>query len=93
MKNKIQELSSQASSYAYKMNPEEDSYGRPHNMKKFEQDRDEKFAELIIEEASKIIKDLSEEYNQAAKAQGIDNSNQTKALSIATSRIKAQLAN
>jgi hypothetical protein len=50
MNERIKELAVQADNYAYKMNPEEDSYGRPANPRKFQQDRDEKFAELIVRE-------------------------------------------
>ena len=53
MNARIQELALQAGNYAYKMNPEEDSYGRPANPRKFQQDRDEKFAELIVRECVK----------------------------------------
>ena len=53
MNERIQELALQAGNYAYKMNPEEDSYGRPANPRKFQQDRDEKFAELIVRECVK----------------------------------------
>jgi hypothetical protein len=35
------------------MNPEEDSYGRSANPRKFQQDRDAKFAELIVRECAK----------------------------------------
>jgi hypothetical protein len=67
---RIQELALQAGNYAYKMNPEEDSYGRPANPRKFQQDRDEKFAELLIRECAsqarqkaKIIKTKTETYS------------------------------
>ena len=48
MNERIQELAKQADNYAYKMNPEQDSYGRSANPRKFQQDRDAKFAELIV---------------------------------------------
>ncbi len=54
MNERIKELAVQADNYAYKMNPEEDSYGRPANPRKFQQDRDTKFAELIVLECAKI---------------------------------------
>jgi hypothetical protein len=50
---RIQELAKQADNYAYKMNPEQDSYGRSANPRKFQQDRDAKFAELIVRECVK----------------------------------------
>ncbi len=54
MNERIKELAVQADNYAYKMNPEEDSYGRPANPRKFQQDRDTKFAELIVRECINI---------------------------------------
>ena len=48
MNERIRELAKQADNYAYKMNPEQDSYGRSANPRKFQQDRDAKFAELIV---------------------------------------------
>jgi hypothetical protein len=56
MNKRIQELSKQADDYAYKMNPQEDSYGRPANPRKFKQDRDAKFAELIVGECVVLAK-------------------------------------
>ena len=50
MNERIKELAKQADNYAYKMNPEQDSYGRSANPRKFQQDRDAKFAELLIRE-------------------------------------------
>jgi hypothetical protein len=55
MNERIRELAVQADNYAYKMNPEEDSYGRPANLRKFQQDRDTKFSELIVAEFSKQV--------------------------------------
>lgn len=54
MNKRIKELASQADNYAYKMNPEEDSYGRPANPRKFQQDRDTKFAKLIAKECADL---------------------------------------
>ena len=54
MNERIKELAEQADNYAYKMNPEEDSYGRPANPRKFQQDRDTKFAELIAKEIADL---------------------------------------
>ena len=48
MNERIKELAKQADNYAYKMNPEQDSYGRSANPRKFQQDRDAKFAESIV---------------------------------------------
>jgi hypothetical protein len=55
MNERIKELAKQADNYAYKMNPEQDSYGRSANPRKFQQDRDAKFAELIIRECARVI--------------------------------------
>ena len=54
MNERIKELAKQADNYAYKMNPEQDSYGRSANPRKFQQDRDAKFAELIVQECADI---------------------------------------
>jgi hypothetical protein len=54
MNERIKELAKQADNYAYKMNPEQDSYGRSANPRKFQQDRDAKFAELIVAECIKL---------------------------------------
>lgn len=62
MNKRIKELAAQADNYAYKMNPEEDSYGRTANPRKFQQDRDTKFAELLIQDAIEV-KRLAEENN------------------------------
>ena len=61
----IKELAVQADNYAYKMNPEEDSYGRPANPRKFQQDRDAKFAELIINECADTVTDRCEMRNES----------------------------
>ena len=55
MNERIQELALQAGNYAYRMNPEQDSYGRPANPRKFQQDRDAKFAELIVRECATVV--------------------------------------
>ena len=54
MNERIRDLAVQADNYAYKMNPEQDSYGRSANPRKFQQDRDAKFAELIVRECADI---------------------------------------
>jgi hypothetical protein len=54
MNERIKELAKQADNYAYKMNPEQDSYGRSANPRKFQQDRDAKFAELIVRECAGV---------------------------------------
>ncbi len=59
MNERIEKLAEQADNYAYKMNPEEDSYGRPANPRKFQQDRDTKFAELIVRECANIAAEQS----------------------------------
>ena len=62
MNERIKELAKQADNYAYKMNPEQDSYGRSANPRKFQQDRDAKFAELIVRECgvalSPMLRDM-----------------------------------
>ena len=68
MNERIQELALQAGNYAYKMNPEEDSYGRPANPRKFQQDRDEKFAELIVRECIGVVEGGSFLHDQAPTA-------------------------
>ena len=50
MNEQIQELFNKASVYAYEQNPGENSYGRPVDENKYEEDRYTKFAELIIRE-------------------------------------------
>ena len=57
MNKRITELAVQADKYAYKMNPEQDSYGRAANPRKFQQDRDTKFAELIVRECHNYFYD------------------------------------
>ena len=57
MNERIKELAKQADNYAYKMNPEQDSYGRSANPRKFQQDRDAKFAELLIQECADVCRD------------------------------------
>jgi hypothetical protein len=68
MNERIQELAVQADNYAYKMNPEEDSYGRPANPRKFQQERDAKFAELIVRECAAMTRNLSAHGELAEKA-------------------------
>lgn len=58
MNERIKELAAQADNYAYKMNPEEDSYGRAANPRKFQQDRDTKFAELIVQECLTFVEPM-----------------------------------
>lgn len=48
MEKIILDIRNKAQKYALDMNPEENSYGGPANPKKFESDRDSKFAELLI---------------------------------------------
>ena len=54
MNEKLKQLADQAGNYAYNMNPEQDSYGRAANPRKFQQDRDTKFAELIVRECAEV---------------------------------------
>lgn len=54
MNERIKELAVQADNYAYKMNPEQDSWGRVAYPKKLQQDRDAKFSELIVQECIKL---------------------------------------
>jgi hypothetical protein len=65
MSNRIEELAKQADSYAVQMNPEEDSYGRPANPRKYKLDRDTKFAELIVRECANIVDENDCEYHIA----------------------------
>ena len=60
MNERIRELAKQADNYAYNMNPEQDSYGRSANPRKFQQDRDAKFAELFIREYAEELRQLNE---------------------------------
>lgn len=69
MNERIRLLAQQADIYAVKMNPEEDSYGRSANTEKFEQDRDTKFAELIVQECCNQI--TQEPFNAGAASQFI----------------------
>ena len=54
MNERIKELFNKASVYAYGQNPEENSYGRPVDENKYEEDRYTKFAELIVRECAEI---------------------------------------
>ncbi len=58
MKERIQELFNKASVYAYEQNPGENSYGRPVDENKYEEDRYKKFAELIIKESANLVEDF-----------------------------------
>ncbi len=62
MNKRIKELAVEADNYAYGMNPEQDSYGRSANPRKFQQDRDTKFAELIVQECAKFTDHAEELY-------------------------------
>lgn len=55
MNERIQELLNQACRYAYEQNPGENSYGRPVDENKYNQDRDTKFAELIVQRTLAIV--------------------------------------
>ena len=66
MNERIKELAGQADNYAYMMNPEEDSYGRPANPRKFQQDRDTKFAELIVRECQHRVEKYINECGEVA---------------------------
>jgi len=54
MNDRIKEFAEKAEKYTSDKNPEEDSYGRPVNEKKYIYDRDAKFAELIAKEILNI---------------------------------------
>lgn len=56
-KERIQAIAKQADQHALKMNPEEDSHGRPANPQKYKHDRDMKFAELLIHECAGVTLD------------------------------------
>ena len=55
MNERIQELLNKACVYAYEQNPGENSYGRPVDENKYEEDRYTKFAELIVQECLNIV--------------------------------------
>jgi hypothetical protein len=55
MNERIRELLNEACRYAYEQNPGENSYGRPVDENKYNQDRDTKFAQLIVEEVYDYI--------------------------------------
>ena len=57
MNERIQELFNKASVYAYEQNPGENSYGRPVDENKYEEERYTKFAELIVLECAGITLD------------------------------------
>jgi len=52
MNERIRKLLNEACRYAYEQNPGENSYGRPVDENKYNQDRDSKFAELIVRECA-----------------------------------------
>jgi hypothetical protein len=54
MNERIRELYNKASVYAYEQNPGENSYGRPVDENKYEEDRYTKFAELIVRQMLEI---------------------------------------
>ena len=62
MNERIRELYNKASVYAYEQNPGENSYGRPVDENKYEEDRYTKFAELIVRDCVVIV---SKRKNQA----------------------------
>lgn len=55
MNERIKRLFNKAGVYAYEQNPGENSYGRPVDENKYEEDRYTKFAELIVRECLDII--------------------------------------
>ena len=69
MNERIKKLAEQAKDYAWEMNPEEDSYGRAAYPKKFQQDRDSKFAELIVRECVSVA---MEQYNDTLPWGGVE---------------------
>lgn len=52
MNEKIKAIYNQAARYAYEQNPGENSYGRPVNENKYNEDLYSKFAELIVKECA-----------------------------------------
>ena len=71
MNERIQELFNKASVYAYEQNPGENSYGRPVDENKYEEDRYTKFAELIARECVKISLECGINLNREDYRQGI----------------------
>jgi hypothetical protein len=67
MNKRINELATLATRYAIDKNPEQDSYGRAANPIKFQQDRDNKFAKLIVQECAKIAGEMRHVYVHQAE--------------------------
>ena len=91
MNERIQELTVEADNYAYKMNPEEDSYGRPANPRKFQQERDAKFAKLIVGECFYCV-EIMEKIAHASNADippDYDRQTYLKTLEAVTGLMKA----
>ena len=75
MNELIRQFAAQANSYAISMNPEQDSYGRSANPTRFQQDRDRKFAELIIKECANVVDEKTEDTGSGVAAgwcEGLD---------------------
>jgi hypothetical protein len=68
MNERIKELFNKAGLYAYEQNPGENSYGRPVDENKYEEDRYTKFAELIVRECAAMTRNLSAHGELAEKA-------------------------
>ena len=60
MNNRIREIFNEAGRYAYEQNPGENSYGRPVDENKYEEDRYTKFAELIVRECAMFLDQKTE---------------------------------
>lgn len=71
MNERIKELFNKASVYAYEQNPGENSYGRPVDENKYEEDRYTKFAELFVRECAKISLECGINLNREDFRQGI----------------------
>ena len=80
MNERIKELFNKASVYAYGQNPGENSYGRPVDENKYEEDRYTKFAELIVRDCMMIcgaiqgageVRDMSDFASGAAQCRAI----------------------
>lgn len=72
MNERIKELFNKAGVYAYEQNPGENSYGRPVDENKYEEDRYIKFAELIVRDVFVLIKEACLEGDESKIDEIID---------------------
>jgi len=62
MNERILELFNKACVYAYEQNPGENSYGRPVDENKYEEDRYTKFAELIVKDVRWVMQTAADDF-------------------------------